>query len=77
MFESAEKKRCPFRMINDLSDDSCVNDCAWYRVSRTTGKGRCAFMDHTDAMDNIMKAVTVSLKMKLKEQVKHGNEQGD
>lgn len=77
MFESEERKRCPFRMINDLADDSCVDNCAWYRVARTTGKGRCAFMDHADAIDNITKAVTVSVKMKLKEQMKHGSEQGD
>jgi len=73
MFESAEKKRCPFRMTNDLSDDSCRDSCAWYRVSRTTGKGRCAFLDHTEAIDNIMKAVTVDLKLKLKEQKQNGD----
>lgn len=73
MLTSDEKKRCPFRMVNDLADDSCVDSCAWYRVSRTTGKGRCAFLDHTEAIDNIMKAVTVSLKLKLKEQKQNGD----
>lgn len=69
---------CPFKMMNGgSSNNSCEYDCAWYRISRSTGKGRCAFVDHTDAIDNIMKAVTVSLKMKLKEQGKHGSEQDD
>lgn len=72
VYTMEEKKECPFRMSNTLENNHCVDSCAWYRISQTTGQPLCAFVENVEAVENIMKAVTASLKIKFKEYKKSG-----